>query len=199
MNTSNTLLRSTLKLVASFALTASAQLSFAGPVPATLDDFSDSQKSSQGIDRLYLDDTTAGGQTTASHAIADGILSAQGDIAPPRGQPGWASAIFLLDPQGRPTDASAYEGIRLVIRINKGHLSVSANSSEVTNFDYHAATLTRQRDGGFHEVKIPFSTMKRAWSEQTSLDLRTIASLSIVAFDMQKGSFDYEVDEIGFY
>lgn len=199
MKTSNALIRTTLKLVASLAIAASSQLTFASPVPATLDDFSDAQKSSQGIDRLFLDDTTAGGQTTTSHAVANGILSAKGDIAPPRGQPGWASAIFLLDPQGTPADASSFEGIRLLVRINKGNLSISANSSEVTNFDYHAATLTRQRDGEFHEVKIPFSTMKRTWSEQTPLNPETIVSLSVVAFDMQKGSFDFEVDEIGFY
>ena len=129
----------------------------------------------------------------------EGVLSAKGEIVPPRGQPGWASAVLLLDPQGLPQDASAFEGIRLLVRVNKGNLSVSANSSEITNFDFHAALVTRQSDDEFHEVKIPFSQMKRAWSEQTPLNTKTLTSLSLVAFGMQKGNFDFEIDEISFY
>ncbi len=82
---------------------------------------------------------------------------AKGDIIPARGQPGWASTVLLLDPQGLPQDASAYDGIVLRVRLNKGNLSISANSSEITNFDYHAAPLICPSDGEFHEVKIPFS------------------------------------------
>jgi hypothetical protein len=67
------------------------------------------------------------------------VLNAKAKIVPPRGQPGWASEVLLLDPQGLPVDASQYEGIRLRVRIHKGALSVSANSTEVTNYDYHAA------------------------------------------------------------
>ena len=101
--------------------------------------------------------------------------------------------------QSAAVDVSAFEGIRLVIRINRGMLSVSANSTEITNFDFHAAPVFVKADGKFHEVKIPFRAMKRAWSEQTVLDTETIASLSIVAFDMQQGAYDFDVDEIGFY
>ena len=80
---------------------------------------------------------------TTQHSVEAGVLSARGQISPPRGQPGWASTVLLLDPQGLPRDASAYEGIRLLIRVNKGNLSVSANSSEITNYDFHAAVVTR--------------------------------------------------------
>jgi hypothetical protein len=140
-----------------------------------------------------------GGGTTMTPEVADGILSVSGQITPPRGQPGWASSVLLLHPQGQPMDASAYEGIRLRIRISEGMLSVSANSTQVTNFDYHAALVVAKADGEFHEVKIPFSSMKRAWSEQTRLDTSTIASVSIVAFDVQRGGYDFDVDEVGFY
>jgi len=107
--------------------------------------------------------------------------------------------VLLLETQGQPQDASAYEGIRLLVRVNKGNLSITANSSEITNFDYHAAPVTRQSDGEFHEVMIPFTEMKRAWSEQTKLNTKTLTSLSIVAFDIQQGSFDFEIDEVSFY
>lgn len=171
----------------------------AGALESTVDDFSDPETNSFGIARLFVDDKSAGGSTTAQHSVNGGILSASGEIQPPRGQPGWASTVLLLDPQGLPQDASAYEGVRLVVRVNKGNLSISANSSEITNFDYHAAQVTRQADGGFHEVRIPFTQMRRAWSEQIPLNTKTIASLSLVAFDIQKGAFDFEIDEISFY
>ena len=164
-----------------------------------VDDFSDPDVTSLGFPRIYITDASAGGQTSLQHRIADGVFAASGDIAPPRGQPGWASTALLLHPEGQAMDASAFEGIRLRVRINAGNLSVSANSTEVTNFDFHAAAVRRQTGDDFHEVKIPFSSMKRAWSEQTKLDPATLASISLVAFDVQQGAFDYEIDEVGFY
>jgi hypothetical protein len=69
----------------------------------------------------------------------------------------------------------------------------------VTNYDYHAAPIAVAADGKFHEVKIPFESMKRAWSEQTPLNTATLNSLSIVAFSLQPASFDFELDEVSFY
>lgn len=180
-------------------LLASASDSSADPANALVDDFSDLQNSSRGVPRQFLADSSFGGGTTADHSVAEGILSVKGEIVPPRGQPGWASAVFLLDPQGQPHDLSAYEGVRLRVRVNRGNVSLSANSAEVENFDYHAAPIATRSDGAFHEVKIPFASLKRAWSEPTPLNTKAIYSLSVVAFDVQKGSFDFEIDEIGFY
>lgn len=171
----------------------------AGALGPAIDDFSDPNMNNFGIARMYVDDKSAGGQTSTQYSVDEGVLSARGQILPPRGQPGWASAVLLLDPQGLAKDASAYEGIRLLVRVNKGRLSVSANSSEITNFDYHAAQITPQSDGRFHEIRIPFSEMRRAWSEQTPLNTKTLTSLSLVAFDVQIGDFDFEIDEISFY
>jgi len=41
--------------------------------------------------------------------------------------------------------------------------------------------------------------MKRAWSEQTVLNLKSITSVNLVSFGLAKDAFAYEVDEIGFY
>ncbi|MDQ8180721.1 CIA30 family protein [Pelagicoccus sp. SDUM812005] len=183
-------------LAAASLLAANA---FANPVPATLDSFDDAKANALGLERLFLDDSSAGGKTTARYTIANGTLSASGDIAPPRGQPGWASVIFLLDATGQAQNLSHYQGIRLKIRIQKGNVSISANSAAVNNFDYHAAPIARKAGNDFQEVKIPFSSLKRAWSEQTPLDPKTIVSLSLVAFDMQPTAFAFEVEEIGFY
>ncbi len=181
------------------ALIAAPDHSVAQNLDSLVDDFSNAEVNSMGVPRQFLNDSMAGGGTSMSPTVSDGILSVSGDIAPPRGQPGWASSVLILDPEGLPRDVSAFTGIRLLIKVNKGMLSVSANSTDVTNFDYHAALIVAKSDGEFHEVKVPFKSMKRAWSEQTALDTRTIASLSIVAFDVQNGAYDFEIDEVSFY
>ena len=82
---------------------------------------------------------------------------------------------------------------------NQGMLPVSANSSTIDNFDYHALPVMIKADGQFHTGKLPFKNIQRAWSAQTSLDPKTLNSLSIVAFSLQQAKFDYQIDEIGFY
>lgn len=188
-----------LRYLPAIALLASSGVSFGGTLSPLLDDFTDAQNNSLGIPRLFMNATTAGGSTTTEQSVSEGILTVKGEIVPPRGQPGWASSVLLLDPNGLPQDASAFEGIRLLVKVEKGNISISANSAEVTNFDYHGAPVMARSDGKFHEVKIPFASMKRAWSEQTPLNPKTISSLSIVAFELQKGVFEFEVDEISFY
>ena len=164
-----------------------------------VDDFSHATKNNLGIERQFIDDTATGGKSKTQHSIDQGVLTAKGDLVPPRGQPAWASTVLPLDPQGEPKDASGYQGIRLRIRVNRGNLSLSANSTEITNFDYHAAPIVVRNDGKFHDVKIPFKNMKRAWSAQTRLNTKTLTSLSLVAFGVQRGSFDFAVDEVSFY
>lgn len=172
---------------------------FAKPLKPMIDDFSHDANNQLDIPRQFMNDTMVGGGTTTQTDIANGILSITGNIEPPRGQPGWASTVLPLDPQGLPQDASAFEGISLKVKVIAGTLSVSANSSEITNFDYHAALVSVVPDGKFHEVKIPFSSMQRAWSAQTELNTSTLNGLSIVAFSLQKANFAYELDEVSFY
>lgn len=173
--------------------------SFAANLTPVIDDFSDANNNSLGIPRQFLNDSMVGGKTTTEQSVSKGVISLKGDIIPPRGQPGWASTVLVFDPKGLAQDVSAFEGIRLLVKINTGNISVSANSTEIINFDYHAAPITVTSDGKFHEVKVPFTSMKRAWSEQTLLNTKTINSMTIVAYDLQKGSFDFEVDEVSFY
>jgi len=199
MKSFNILVRKAPKTIAAVICVATFNAAIAGPLDPTVDDFSDPNNNSFGIERQFIDDTVVGGQTRMEHTFEEGVFSAKGEISPPRGQPGWASTVLRLEPEGLPQDASAYEGIRLLVRVNKGNISISANSSEITNFDYHAAPLTRQSDGEFHEVLIPFKQMKRVWSEQTELNTKTLTGLSIVAADIQQGSFDFEIDEVSFY
>ncbi len=170
----------------------------ANPVPEIIDDFSDENLNQLGFPRMVIEDTAVGGKSTYIQTVASGAISMKGDLVPPRGQPGWVSLVFPLSPDGSPVDLSAYEGVRLRIRVQQGMLSLSVNSTEVVNYDYHAALLEA---GGakYSELKIPFKSLKRAWSEATSLNTQTIASISLTAVGIQPGAFAYELAEIGFY
>ncbi len=199
MQTLKTFATTTSTLFLTLSLMVASAATMANLSSPVVDDFSHDTNNNLGIARQFFSDAMAGGKTTSQQQIANGIIEVKGEIAPPRGQPGWASTVLLLDPQGLPQDLSNYEGVSLRVKLSTGNLSLSANSVEVTNFDYHAAPIAVQADGQFHDVKIPFETMKRAWSEQTQLNKQSINSLSIVAFDMQKGSFDFAVDQVNFY
>lgn len=172
---------------------------FASSLHNLVDDFGHSTNNSLGLPRQFMDDTLAGGSTTFEHHVANGIIHISGKIVPPRGQPGWASSVLPLAPMGSPTDASAYTGVKLLIRINKGNLTLSANSTEITNFDYHTAPVVVAADSQFHEVRIPFISMSRVWSEKTPLNTQTLNSLSIVAYALQADTFSFDVKETSFY
>lgn len=187
------------KSLVATALLAFSAAGFAASLISSIDDFSDAQNNSLGMPRQFMNDSLAGGKTTTQQSVSEGVLHVKGKIVPPRGQPGWASSVLPLSMPGQAQNASAYEGIRLWVKINQGNLSLSANSTEVTNFDYHAAPVVVAADGQFHELKIPFTSMKRAWSEQTRLNTATLNSISIVAYSLQPAIFDFEVDEVSFY
>ena len=177
--------------------------SFAGAssavgVSALLDDFADAGKTSTGAVRILVDDRQLGSASQGTQSCAEGVLAVRGALVPGRGVPAFVSLVLLTSAEGGPQDLRAYEGIRLRIKVRQGSLSVQAGSSAIDNFDFHASPIAA-RGGEFQEVRIPFQGMKRAWSEQTPLDLTTITSINIVAFGLAKGDFAYELDEVGFY
>lgn len=192
-------MKQTLPALLAALLLATLAPAIADPVDALVDDFSDAAQSSLGTPRIFLDDTSAGGRTEVRHSVSDGRLLVSGQITPPRGQPGWASTVLLLDAEGLPRDASRFRGLRLRLRIRSGNLSVSANSAEIDNFDYHAAVVERRKGDDFQEVTIPFASMQRRWSAQTPLKPAKLLSISLVAFGLQPGPFDFEIDEVTFY
>jgi len=173
--------------------------SYASDTSAIVDNFDHQTVNNYGVTRQLLTDAMAGGKTTAQATFKDGTMHLLGDIAPPRGQPGWASTVLVLDTNGAAQDLSQFEGVLINIRINQGTLSLSANSTDVTNYDYHALPVLVPSDGKFHSIKLPFQDMRRTWSQQTSLNTSSIQSLSLVAFGLQPGHFDYEIDQVRFY
>ncbi len=180
-------------------LTVSSIAARAATTPALLDDFSDAKRNSNGIDRLLIDDKGAGSQSHASLKCENGIIAVEGELVPGRGVPAFISVVSLLSPEGKPHDLTGYEGVRLRVKPGKGPLAIQVSSTEIQNFDYHTSAPIAVKRGEFTEVRISFKDMKRAWSEQTALNLKSITSINLVSFSMAKADFSYAVDEIGFY
>lgn len=171
----------------------------AAPGPLLLDDYSDTKRNKNGIERLLIDDKTAGSSSTATQKCENGVLSVKGDLVPGRGVPAFISLVSLLSADGKAKDMSGCQGVRLRVKVTKGILCVQVGSSEIQNYDYHTSAPITGKRGEFSEVRIPFKDLKRAWSEQIALNLKSITSVNLVSFGMAKDAFAYEVDEIGFY
>jgi hypothetical protein len=165
---------------------------------ALVDDFANPQQTARGAMRLLFTDKDAGSQSQATQRCADGLLVVQGELKPGRGAPAFISIPLLLSADAKPEDASAYQGIRLRVKLTQGTLTVQVGSADVDNYDYHSAPVAAKR-GEFVEVRVPFADLKRAWSAQTPLNVRMVTSVNLVAFAMAPGAFAFEVDEIGFY
>ncbi len=171
----------------------------AAAAPKLLDDYSDPKCNKNGIERLLIDDKTVGSKSQATQKCEKGILKVDGELVPGRGAPAFISLASPLSPDGKPRDMTGYEGIRLRVKVLKGTLYVQVSSSEIQNFDYHGSPPIAGKRGEFQEVRIPFKEMKRAFSEQTVLNLKSITSVNLISFGLAKEAFAYEVDEIGFY
>lgn len=184
-------------ITAAFALGA-IPLHAAAP-PLLLDDYSDPTRNRNGVERLLVDDQKAGSKSRATHQCANGVLAVKGDLVPGRGVPAFISHVSLLSAHGKSKDLSAYQGVRLRVKVTKGLLCVQVASSEIDNFDYHTSAPLAGRRGEFQEMRISFKEMKRGWSKQTVLNPKSITSVNLVSFGLEKNSFAYEVDEIGFY
>ena len=167
--------------------------------PLLLDDYSDARLNQRGVERFLINDAAAGSSSRATQKCEQGVLTVQGDLVPGRGVPAFISCVSLLAAEGKPKDLTGYTGVRLRVKVTKGILCVQVGSSEITNFDYHTGPPITGKRGEFQEVRIPFRDLKRAWSEQTALNLKSLTSVNLVSFGLAKDAFAYEVDEIGFY
>lgn len=183
-----------------FAMAAMAAMAApAAKTPLVLDDYSDAARNKNGIERILVDDKGAGSKSAATQKCENGVITVRGDLVPGRGVPAFISLVSLLAAEGKPKDLTGYEGVRIRVKVTKGSLSVQVGSAEITNFDFHTSAPITGKRGEFQEVRIPFKEMKRAWSEQTALNLKLITSVNLVAFSVAKDTFAYEVDEISFY
>jgi hypothetical protein len=123
-------------------------------------------------------DKEAGSSSVATQKCENGVLSVKGDLVPGRGVLAFISLVSLLSADAKPKDLTGYEGVRIRVKVTKAILSLQVGSSEITNFDYHTSAPITGKRGEFQEVRIPFKDMKRAWSEQIVLNLKSITSVT---------------------
>lgn len=180
-------------------LALSPLTALAETTPALLDDFSDASVNKNGGARMLIDDKGAGSQSHATQKTENGVLKVEGELIPGRGVPAFISLVSLLTPDGKPQDLSGHEGVRIRVRGTKGILSVQVGTTDVQNFDYHTSAPVTGKRGEFTEIRLAFKDMKRGWSEQTPLNLKSVTTINLVSFGLAKDAFAYEVDEIGFY
>lgn len=180
------------------AATGAAPKSGSGPGPL-LDDYSDPRVNRRGVERISVDDKELGGRSKATVTCENGLLSVKGNLLPGRGVPAFVSQVSLLAAGGKPGDLTGYDGVKLRVKVLQGSLAVQVASTGVTNFDYHTSAPIPGTRGEFQEVRIPFKDLRRGWSPQVPLDLRTITSIQLVSFGMGAGSFAYQMDDLGFY
>jgi hypothetical protein len=198
MKTSSSLFRSGILVLTIAATLAIAPATSRAAAPALVDDFSVADHTANGASRLLIDDKGAGSHSHATQRCEKGILIVEGELVPGRGAPAFISIPLLLTPDAKPQDLSAYEGVRLRVKLIQGILSVQVSSADVQNLDYHSGVVAGKH-GEFVEVRLPFKDLKRAWSEQTPLNVKNVTSLNLVSFAMAATPFAYEIDEIGFY
>jgi hypothetical protein len=179
------------------ALSAASTL-HARSADRVIDDFT-AAKLRCGADRFVVNDKEVGGQSHASQTVGGGAMKVDGALAPGRGMPGFFSIPLLLAPDASPHDATAFEGIKLRVKILKGSLSVQVATTDVQNFDYHSSAPLARGAGNFQEVRIPFKSLKRAWSEQTALNLKDVTSVNLVSAGTGASEVGYEITEVSFY
>lgn len=164
-----------------------------------LDDYSDPVCNTSGAARLLIDDKTTGSQSRADQKIDNGVLSVSGELIPGRGVPAFISLVSPLADDGTPENLSGYQGVRIVVKVTQGMLCVQVASSVIENYDYHTSAPISGAEQEFKEILLPFTDLKRAWSGQTRLDLKSITSVNLVSFSVAREAFAYQVDEISFY
>lgn len=171
----------------------------AAPTLAQLDDFTDAQHTSRGAGRFVVDDKAMGSHSHATQRCVNGIMTVEGELVPGRGLPSFISVPLLLAADAKAQDLTGFEGVRIRVKVIKGILTIQVASAEIQNFDFHTSGPVSGKRDEFSEVRLPFKDMKRAWSEQIPLNLKTITSVNLVAFGVARDTFAFEVDEIGFY
>ena len=164
-----------------------------------IDDFSDPQRNKNGLERLFVNDASVGGTSKALPQCTNGVLIVKGELVPARGMPAFVSQVSLLAAGGAPKDLSEYQGVRVRLRGVQGIIAVQVATTDVKNFDYHTSSPLVAKPGGFQDLRIPFKDLKRAWSEPTALNLKSVTSINLVSFGTARGSFAYEIDELGLY
>ena len=162
-----------------------------------LDDFSDSTVSACGRPWRRSLDSVVGSNSTLNTRYEDGQLRVWGTLKPAPGRPAFAQLVLEFDDLGTPFDVTAYEGVRVRIRVVKGPLLLQLLTTGVTNFDYHAVTLPVQPD--MQTLELPFAQFRQLWSPPVKWTGKDVRGVVLSASGFAPVEYEFVVDRLEFY
>jgi hypothetical protein len=171
---------------------------FAGEADLLIDDFSsETGVSALGTRWSAISDRVMGGVSDVAATVEDGErrhvhLTGEVKAVPGLGSPGFVQLGLDL---GR-LDASAYKGLRLVVRGDGGTYGAHLRTPEVRR-PWQSWRSTFVAPGTWTEIHIPFSAFE-AYRVEGTLDLTQLQRLSLIAVD-RLGPADLRVAEVGLY
>lgn len=165
---------------------------------ALVDDFSSPTMHPGGASEWNLEsDSSFGGTSSVSAVRTGGTMRVRGALAPGNGRPGIAGVTFQFDSAGAPFDVSAFDGVRLRIRVDKGTPTLKLLSAGIRNYDYHTGFLAVKP--GMNTIDIPFASCRQLFSAQvpwTGLDMLGLAVWDVA---MTPERYDFTIDSIELY
>lgn len=163
-----------------------------------LDDFeSGTLTSALGTTWRVFRDQAVGGRSTAEVVVAGGMLRVEAAIRPAPGGIGFVELALPLDAAGAPRDVSAFDGVRIRLRVRRGTLALKVQTAEVTNYDHPAVVISPSDT--VQELMLPFSAFGPLWSPPTPWTGRRVLGLALSAGGTETGEVAYEVEEVAFY
>lgn len=165
---------------------------------ALLDDFeSGTLTSALGTTWRVYRDEVVGGTSTADVLVSGGVLRVEATIRPAPGGIGFIELALPLDESGAPRDVSAFDGVRVRLRVWRGILALKIQTAEVTNHDHPAVLLGPSE--AVLDLMLPFPEFGPLWSPATPWTGRRVLGLALSAGGTEAGEVAYEIEEIAFY
>ena len=165
---------------------------------ALLDDFaSGTLTSALGTTWRVVRDEAAGGNSTIEAAVRGGALHVEAAIRPAPGGLGFVEVALPLDGADAPRDVTAYDGVRVRLRVRHGTLALKVQTAEVTNYDYPAVVL--EPSAVVRELELPFSAFAPLWSPPVEWTGRRVLGLAFSAGGVEPAEVAFEVEELALY
>lgn len=165
---------------------------------ALLDDFeSGTLTSALGTAWRVVRDEAVGGTSTAEVAVKDGALHVEAAIRPAPGGLGFVELALPFDAAEAPRDVSAYDGVRVRLRVRRGTLALKVRTAEVTNYDHPAVLLGPSET--IEELTLPFSDFGPLWSPPITWTGRRVLGLALSAGGTEESEIAFEVEKIALY
>jgi len=165
---------------------------------ALVDSFaSDSLRSALGTTWRVYRDEAVGGASTADVRVSGGTLHVEAAIRPGPGGFGFVELALPLDAAEAPRDVSAFDGVRVRLRVLRGSLALKLRTAEVTNHD-HPAVLVGPSDA-VQELTLPFAAFGPLWSPPVPWTGRRVLGIALSVGGAAAEEVAYEIEELAFY